>query len=425
MSSPSDAAKPADAQQQKRSNNIWLTLRHDVFRAIWLASLASQIGSWMQNLGAQWLMTNLSESPLMVGLVQTATMLPGVGLALLAGALADMMDRRRYMIVVLSWAVLASGGLAALTFAGVIVPVTLLIFVFAVGLANAAMIPAMSATLQDIVPREEVLNAVTLNSLSVNVSRLVGPAVAGLLIGLYGTASAFLLNALSFLFFLIVIMRWSGPPRRSGQPASLVSSLKGGLDFARRSARFKTLIARSSAFFLTGSATMAVLPLFARTTLGLDAQEFGLMLGAMGIGAIAVAVFGLSRLNARFNRDVIVLGAGLLTAIAMISLSFTTTLPMAFGCMVVFGASWMTCLVSFQVANQMLLPTWVRARGLSISVMAHMGCMALSGVLWGALARVTSLETALLTAGVAVAVTCLLTSGLSVRHNEPDDAIET
>ena len=424
MSSSTAQSPQHEKPTAGRSGSIWRTLRHDVFRAIWIASLTSQIGSWMQNLGAQWLMTTLSDSPLMVGLVQTATMLPGVGLALLAGALADMMDRRRYMILVLSWAAIAASALAVLTYLNLVSPIVLLIFVFAVGLANAALIPAMSATLQDIVPREEILNAVTLNSLSINVSRLVGPAIAGLLIGLYGTSSAFLLNAISFVVFLIVIIRWSGPPRRSGQPASLISSVMGGLDYARRSSRFKALITRSSGFFLTGSATMALLPLFARTKLGLDAQQFGLMLGAMGIGAIMVAVFGMARLSSRFSRDTIVLCASLLTATSMIALSQTTTLPFAAGCMVLFGASWITCLVSFQVSNQMLLPAWVRARGLSISVMAHMGCMAVSGVIWGFLGRQTSLESALMTAGISVIVISLLTSRLSVRHNEPDDAQE-
>ena len=178
---------------------VWGTLRLATFRAFWIAGLFSLIGTWMQGIGAAWLMTDLSDSPLLVALVQAAQMIPTLFLAFIAGSLADMIDRRRYMIVVMWWMVTVTLVLAAITQMGLVTPTLLIVLTLLLGIGGACQMPAMSATLQDIVPRSEVVNAVTLNSLSMNISRLIGPALAGLLIGWAGVAPAFVMNAISYL----------------------------------------------------------------------------------------------------------------------------------------------------------------------------------------------------------------------------------
>ncbi|MGB1877309.1 MAG: MFS transporter, partial [Rhodospirillaceae bacterium] len=182
-----------DKQQVERQSifAVWGTLRLQTFRAFWIAGLFSLIGTWMQGIGSAWLMTDLSDSPLLVALVQSAQMIPSLFLAFIAGSLTDMIDRRRYMIIVTWWMIAVTLSMAGLTQLGMVTPTLLIVLTLLLGIGGACLMPAMSATLQDIVPRSEVVNAVTLNSLSMNISRLIGPALAGLLIGWAGVAPAF------------------------------------------------------------------------------------------------------------------------------------------------------------------------------------------------------------------------------------------
>lgn len=401
---------------------VWGTLRLDTFRAFWIAGLFSLIGTWMQNIGSAWLMTDLSDSPLLVALVQASQMIPTLFLAFIAGALADMIDRRKYMIVVMWWMIAVTLCLAVLTQMGLVTPGLLIFFTVLLGIGGACLMPAMSATLQDIVPRSEVVSAVTLNSLSMNISRLIGPALAGLLIGWAGVAPAFVVNALTYMIYMIVVYRWKGPPLRPQQRQSLLSNITAGIKYARHAKRFKAVLVRGSFHFFCASVLMALLPLLAREELGVGPEAFGTLMGAIGVGAIVTALFIAPALNEHVSRDSIVFWASLIIAFSLYGVG-TVRDPMWFAVVLFFfGGAWMICMLSFQVAAQMVLPGWVRGRGLSMTMMSFTAGMAGGGILWGTIAKYTSLEIVFDIAAVAMVVSTLATASFKISGNETEDA---
>lgn len=414
---------PADTASSRASIfAVWGTLRLSTFRAFWIAGLFSLVGTWMQNIGSAWLMTDLSDSPFLVAMVQASQMLPALVLAFIAGALADMIDRRKYMIVVMWWMLAVTLTLAALTHLGLVTPGLLIFFTVLLGIGGACLMPAMSATLQDIVPRSEVVSAVTLNSLSMNISRLIGPALAGLLIGWAGVAPAFVVNAATYLMYMIVVYRWEGPPLRPPQRQSLWSNISAGIRYARRAKRFKAVLVRGSSHFFCASVLMALLPLLAREELGVGPEAFGTLMGAIGVGAIVTALFIAPALNARVSRDSIVFWASLIIALSLYGVG-TVRDPLLFaGVLFFFGGAWMICMLSFQVAAQMVLPAWVRGRGLSMTIMSFTAGMAGGGILWGTVAQYTSLEIVFDIAAAAMVVGTLATAGYKISGNETEDA---
>lgn len=416
-------AAPLDTASSRASIfAVWSTLRLSTFRAFWIAGLFSLVGTWMQNIGSAWLMTDLSDSPFLVAMVQASQMLPALVLAFIAGALADMIDRRKYMIVVMWWMLAVTLTLAALTHLGLVTPGLLIFFTVLLGIGGACLMPAMSATLQDIVPRSEVVSAVTLNSLSMNISRLIGPALAGLLIGWAGVAPAFVVNAATYLMYMIVVYRWEGPPLRPPQRQSLWSNISAGIRYARRAKRFKAVLVRGSSHFFCASVLMALLPLLAREELGVGPEAFGTLMGAIGVGAIVTALFIAPALNARVSRDSIVFWASLIIALSLYGVG-TVRDPLLFaGVLFFFGGAWMICMLSFQVAAQMVLPAWVRGRGLSMTIMSFTAGMAGGGILWGTVAQYTSLEIVFDIAAAAMVVGTLATAGYKISGNETEDA---
>lgn len=402
--------------------SVWTTLRLKAFRWFWMAGLFSMIGSWMQNIGSAWLMTDMSNSPFLVAMVQAAQMIPMIFLAFIAGALADMLDRRRYMIGVMCWLIVVTLLLAALTYWDMVTPFWLIFFTFLLGMGSACQMPAMSATIQDIVPRSEVVNAVTLGSLSMNISRLIGPAAAGLLIGVAGIAPAFIFNAMTYFIFMWVVYRWEGPPLRPQQRQSLWANITAGVLYVRRAKRFQAVLIRGSFHFFCASALMALFPLLARTELDVGPEAFGTLMGAVGVGAILTALFIAPWVNARFSRDRIVFVASLILAMSLYGVGVIRDLTYFSIVLLFYGGSWMICMLSFQVASQMVLPSWVRARGLSVSMMSFTAGMAGGGLLWGAMAQVTSMEIVFdIAAGVMVIAT-LVTARYSISSNETEDA---
>ena len=373
-------------------------------------------------IGSAWLMTDLSSSPILVAMVQAAQMIPTLFLAFVAGSLADMIDRRKYMIAVMWWMIAVTIVLAGLTQFNLVTPFWLIFFTLLLGAGGACQMPAMSATIQDIVPRSEVVNAVTLNSLSMNISRLIGPAAAGLLIGWAGVAPAFLVNALSYFAFMWVVYKWDGPPRRPPQRQTLWSNMSAGVRYLRRAQRFQAVLIRGSIHFFCASALMALLPLLAREELGVGPEAFGTLMGAMGVGAIITALFIAPPLNARYSRDTIVFGASLLIAAALYGVG-TVRDPLLFaGVLCVYGGAWMICMLSLQVAAQMVLPAWVRGRGLSMTMMGFTAGMAGGGIIWGTVANFTSMEIAFDIAAVVMVIGTFLTYRYRISSNETEDA---
>ncbi len=402
--------------------HVWHALRHDTFRALWIAALISMIGAWMQGLGASWLMTELDRSPIMVGLVQAAQMIPGIFLAPIAGALADMFDRRRFLMGVMAWQGVFTLILAILTFSGLITPWLLVACIFAVGAGNACQVPAMSANLQDIVPREDVVSAVTLNSMALNISRAVGPAIAGVLVGLTGEGAAFLVNAGCYGVYFQAVRKKIRPAKDWGRPAQgLWDSMAGGFRYARRAKRFKAVMIRGFTYFLFAGSAMTLMPIMAREELKVGPEGFGSLLAFIGAGAV-ITGFGLvGRINARFSRDNIALTAGLIVAVCLIALGWIRSYPVFCAVLVVFGGAWMTSMISYQISAQMVLPAWVRGRGLSLSMAAFSGGMSLGNIAWGAIAEHFDLRTTLTIAGVGLLIAALATYRFKIGGNEPEE----
>lgn len=376
----------------------------------------------MQNLGAAWLMTDLSDSPAMVGLVQSAQALPGLLFALVAGALADMFDRRRFLMTVMAWQTIVTALLAGLTALGWITPWVLLSFIFAVSLGGTCQVPAMSATLQDIVPRSRVIAAVTLNSISMNISRAVGPALAGFLIAVTGVALAFVVNSLSYLIFMVVVaFRIPRATMRQAQRQGFYDTLVSGLRYARKAKRFQAVLIRGFFYFLFASAVQSLLPFLARQELGVTASTYGPLVGFIGIGAVVTAFVIVPFTTARFSRDQVVLTASIIIGLCLLVMAWIHSYAVFAVVLVLFGGAWMISMMSFQVSSQMTLPSWVRGRGISMSMMSFTAGMGFSGLLWGQIAQFTNLTTTFTIAGVGMIISALITHRFKISSNETED----
>lgn len=374
-----DAAKP-------NASGPWAPLRHRVFRMLWLASVVSNIGSWMHEVGAGWLMTSLAPSPLMVALVQAATTAPVFLLALPAGALADIVDRRRYLIVSQVWMMAAASILGVLTLTGATTAPILLAFTFALGIGTAMMMPAWGAITPELVQRNELHAAIGLNTVGMNVSRSVGPALAGLIVAAAGPGMVFVLNAVSFLAVIGALKDWQRPPGVSELPAErVVGAIRAGLRYARHSLELRAVLTRGAAFFVFASASWALLPLIVRRELSSGPGTYGMFLACLGMGAIAGALL-LPRVRARMSRDRVVAGATVLYSIAMLGLAHSANVYAAAAAMLVTGVAWISVVSSLMTSTQTALPGWVRARGLALFWVVFMGGMAAGSAIWGQVA---------------------------------------
>ncbi|PMR66997.1 MFS transporter [Halomonas heilongjiangensis] len=391
------------------SGSAWSPLKISLFRTLWIATLVSNIGTWMHDIGAGWLMTSLSDSSVMVALVQTATTLPVFLLALPAGALSDILDRRRYLIAIQSFMAIVAVLLTLVVVTGTITPWTLLILTFVMGVGSAMMRPTWAAIVPELVPRRELQAAIALNSMGINVARAIGPALAGVIVMFAGTGAVFVLNAFSFFGVILVLMRWRREVTESPLPAErLVGAMRAGLRFARFSPELQAASIRGLGFFLFASASWALLPLVARNLTNGGPQAFGILVAAVGVGAVLGALV-LPTLKERLSRGHLVALSTLLYAACLVGITVIDRLwPLAL-VMGVSGVAWLVVLSSLQVAAQMALPNWVRSRGLAIFMSAFMGSMALGSLLWGKLADLYSIEHSLLIAAIGAALSVPLT----------------
>ena len=400
---PAQSAPPAAAA------SAWSPLQNPLFRALWIATIVSNVGTWMQDVGAGWLMTSLSSSPSLVALVEAADSLPVMLLALPAGALADIVDRRRLLIAIQVYLLFVAGTLGILTLLDLTTAWVLLGFTFALGVGAAMMLPAWAAIVPDLVPAGELSAAVSLNSVAINASRAVGPAIAGVLVAAVGPWLVFILNALSYIGIGVVLLRWRREHRKSSLPAErFLGAMRVGMRFALHSRALQVVLFRGAGFFIFASATWSLFPLIVRKELGRGPEVYGALLTCIGIGAVCGAML-LPRLRARFSRDVVVAGASVLYALAALMLAYVQDVALLAVAMLATGVAWISILSALQVAAQMTLPPWVRARGLATFVVIFMGGMALGSVLWGQVATRIGIPSALTTAAVAMLLTIVIT----------------
>jgi MFS family permease len=395
---PEDAALPSRPPTSPRSANAFEPLSEPVFRLLWSTWLTANLCMWMNDVAAAWTMTTLTSTPIWVALVQSASTLPVFLLGLPSGALADILDRRRWLVATQFWLAATAIALCAATASGMMTAPWLLVFVFANGIGLALRWPVFSAIVPELVPRTQLASALALNGMAMNLSRVVGPLVAGALIASAGSVWVFALNAVLSLASGFVILRW----RHEHQPhplgrERLISAIRVGVQFVRQSPRMRAVLTRVSIFFLHSTALLALLPLLARGLAGGDAGTFTLLLASMGAGAI-VAVLALPRLRQDHGRDDLVVGGAVVQSGATAVMAFAPNAWIAVPAMVAGGMAWITVANSLAVSAQMSLPNWVRARAMASYQMAIMGASALGAALWGQVATVGSIQTALLSA---------------------------
>lgn len=372
------------------------------FRWVWIATIVSNIGGWFQEVAAGWLMTSLSPSPLMVSLVQAATTLPLLLFGLPAGALADILDRRKLLLTMTLWMTAAAAILAVLQLTGTLGAIGLLALVFTAALGTALTAPAWQAIVPELVPRSHLSPAIALNSVGINIARAIGPAAAGVIIAQSGPGIAFAVNALSFLGVAFVIWRWRRVPTRSKLPAEhFLSAMAVGLRYVRHAPRFRAVLVRSFAFAFSAVSLWALLPIATRELLGADASGYGILLACIGVGAVISALV-LPALRRRLGPEALTALATLAYAAAVLALARAPAFPVACGLMAVAGMGWIAMLSTVHVSAQILLPGWVRARGLSVSLTVFFGSMALGSVVWGVLAQHIGLVEALVASSAAL-----------------------
>ena len=397
-----DASAASELRGGRRS--AWAPLGHPLFRRLWAAQLASNVGSWMQNVGAVWLMGSLSGSPALIALVQTATSLPVFLLGLPAGALADILDRRRLLLVTQAWMLVCATALTVLAVLDLVTPAVLLGLTFALGAGVALNQPAWQAVQPEIVPREDFAQAVTLGGVSINLGRAAGPALGGAVVAAAGPEYVFLANAVSFLGVLAVLVLWRRAPRSTPLPAERVfGAVRAGLRYARHAPALEAVLVRTVLFVLPASSILALLPVVARQELGLGAQGFGLLLTAFGGGAVLAASL-LPRLRRRAPLDMIVAAASLALAVVVLCLALSSLAALVAAALVAGGLAWLLAISSLNVAAQFSLPGWVRARGLSVYLLLFGGGMAAGSAVWGLVAETAGTSVALGAAAAALAV---------------------
>src|SRR5215467_11141921 len=401
---------PASVQPVAIRDSVLSPLREPLFRSLWIAAVISYTGSWMQNVATGWLMTSLTSSPMWVALVQVAVSLPVLLIALPAGALADIVDRRKFLLFTQGSMVAAASVLGAMTLTRTLTPQILLVFTFLLGVGAVMNDPAWQSLTPDLVPPDKLAPAVALNSAGFNIARAVGPALGGLVIATCqgtttGSGRAFLINALSFFGVILFLYRWRPvhTERHNGN-TKFSDAITIGLRYARQEPRIRTVLVRTLLFSLFASAFWALLPLIGSK---FGAQGFGAMLAFFGLGALlGAAVLTVAR--RRFSPDAVIAFATLIFAVSLFGLVRSPSLAVASAFSAAAGLAWISILATLNVAAQTAAPAWVRARVISMYVLVLQGGLALGSAVWGAVASHSSLQFALTFAAAALTAGLLL-----------------
>lgn len=392
MSSAEKSGPKQRGASARVASSLRAAFRHRAFTVIWIATVVSNIGTWMYNAASGWLMVSLNSDALLVSLVQVATSLPMFLFALAAGALADILDKRRFLIGVEAATTLLSAIFAAMVEFGHVTPGTLLLFMFLIGAGGALSAPAWQSVVPQLVPAQDLASAVAANSVGINISRAVGPALAGTIIGLAGIAAPFWLDALSNLGVIGALLWWRAPLTGASRlPAErFASAMRTGFRHARHNPHLRATLIRAVAFFLFASAYWALLPLVARNQIAGGPALYGVLLGAIGAGAVGGA-FALPWAKSRLGPDRMVVAATVGTAVSLVLFGLARVPIVALVASILAGASWIAVLANLNVSAQVALPDWVRGRGLAIFVTVFFGSMTLGSGVWGEVADIAGL----------------------------------
>ncbi|SPM36887.1 MFS family permease, partial [Mycobacterium rhizamassiliense] len=381
-------------QEHPNAASTGAPLRNRVYRNLFIAQFVSNVGTWMQSVAAQWFLVEDHSSDTVIALVQTASLGPTLLLGLFAGVLADLFDRRRLLMFLQTYAVAVALALAVVTYLGKLGPTSLLMFTLAIGFAAALAGPAWQAIQPEVVPREQIPAAATLSSVSVNIARVIGPAIGGVAVALAGPAAVFAINAVSYAAIIVALAGWRRPKQMAPiEREGLGQAIISGLAYVENGPIFRRILLRTTLFVFPASALLALLPVAAAHRWHLGASGYGVALGAMGIGAvIAVVISAPVRdkvpINVLMAACAVAYGCA---ALAVAWLSFAEALPM----LLLSGMAWLITLTELNAAAQLALPQWVRARGLSVYLLVFTGSLALGSYMFGLIATRTGLDHAL------------------------------
>jgi MFS family permease len=392
----------------------WAPLRYADFRRLWLAQFTSNIGSWMQTVAAQWVMISLTSSPLLLSAIQAAGSIPVLLLAVPAGALGDLFDRKRVILWGQLLMLIAAAALAALSALGGLTPGTLIGLLFVIGVGGALSAPTWQTLQPELVPGEARSQAIALGSVNQNLARAVGPAIGGLLLAVTSAGVVFGVNAASFVAVLGAVMITRIPVRERALPREhAFTAVRAGGRFVANSPTLLAVIARAVGFVFFAGAIWALLPLVARERLGLGSGGYGLLLGCVGVGALLAANFG-PALRQRLSPRAIYALACALVALSAAVLAVTHSVALAAVVLVIAGSAWITALGILSTAYQSQLPTWAKARAFAYYLVAFQGAMGVGSLAIGAVAQGSSVRTGLLVVAAGMAACLVLTWRLAL-----------
>ena len=384
-------------------------LANRAFLGIWIANLLSNIGGWMQTTGAAWEMTSMTKEPIFVALLAASGTLPMFLFCFFAGILADRFDRRRYLIGCQIWMMAVASVLALLAFLGKLDPWSLLLLTFCIGIGNAMNAPAWHAVVPEIVSGPQLRQAIALNSAGFNIARTVAPVIGQLLLSAVGVFLLFLINALTYVGVILAMKSWQRPAAaRAGQRREgYLEAARAGIAFVRGSAELRAIFARGLCFFVPGIAMGTLLPVIGRFELGLDEFDFGILYGVFGVGAVAAAM-AMPLMNRLLGVERATIWAMAVSAIATLAAGLAMT-PLLVGLVVAInGACWITVIANQSASVQMVLPNYMRARGMAVHQMVFFGAMVVGSLVWGNVADWLGVRAALIASALALAPATLL-----------------
>ncbi|HPE70784.1 MAG TPA: MFS transporter [Candidatus Competibacter sp.] len=395
-------------------------LRQVLFVVLWVATVIGNTGSFIRDVASAWLMTDLSTSPAAVAMVQAAATLPVFLLAIPAGALADILDRRNFLISIQFLLAGTSICLMLLSATGLQSVVSLVALTFLGGVGAALMGPTWQAIVPELVEKKDLKSAVALNSLGINIARAVGPALGGLILASLGAAFNYGVDVISYVFVVAALLWWPRPKAaRDALSERFVGAFRAGLRYTRASHELHVVLLRAFLFFALASSAWALLPLVARQLLGGGAGFYGILLGAVGLGAICGAVI-MPRLRARLDADGLLLHAALVTAAVMAFLSFAPPPWAAVVALLVLGVAWITALTTLNGVAQAILPNWVRGRSLAVYLTVFNGAMTVGSLSWGVVAQRTSVPVTLLAGAAGLVLVGLVAHRIKLPTGEAD-----
>lgn len=379
---------------EKRSP--WAPFGYGAFALIWTAGLVSNVGTWMHEVSAGWLMTTLTDEPTLVALVQALSTLPIFLFALPAGALADILNRRKLMLAATFFLAGTAFLLGFVVNSGGITPMILLVITFILGSGIAVLTPAWHAIVPSLVEKKDLLAALSLNSIGINISRAIGPGLAGFIIVTFGLAYPFFINGLSYVIIFLALLVWQdkSAPARDSSPERPVRAILTGISFARKSVPLKNTIKRALLFFLFASAFWALLPLIAKDLIAGGPSLYSYMMASIGMGAVAGALV-LPKIRQHFEASQIAFIGSMGTVLAMLLFALSDNSTIGLVASFFAGLSWITCLTSFHISAQTALPEWIRARGLSVFIVVFFGALSLGSISWGGVASLFGIREAL------------------------------